>query len=95
MSTYFLLSTDIIYRSKKIITTFNMDDDFNVTKPDSLAQLKKQLEYIIAITPENRKPLLEAEFSAYTHLFQRYLEESESSIEWNRIENLPDNRVNT
>lgn len=72
-----------------------MDDNFKVTKPDSLTQLKKQFELLLATTPENKKSFIELQFTAYVRLFQRYLEESGSSIEWNQIENLPDSSVNT
>lgn len=72
-----------------------MDNNFKITKPDSLTQLKKQFELLLSTTPENNKTFMELQFTAYARLFQKYLEESRSSIDWKEIENLPDSSVNT
>lgn len=72
-----------------------MNDDFILTNPDSLVQLKNQLDCILEMSPENKKKSIEKQFTASTHLFERYLEQSKVSIDWNKIENLPDSLVST
>jgi len=64
-----------------------------VTQRDSLVQLEKEIETLLATTPYDKKDLAKSQFNAFSRLFQRFLEESGPSVDWDRIEKLPTNAV--
>lgn len=64
-----------------------------VTQRDSLVQLEKEIVSLLKTTPEDKKDLVKSQFSAFSHLFQRFLEESGPSVDWDRIEKLPADAV--
>lgn len=66
-----------------------------VTQRDSLVQLEKEIVSLLATTPEDKKDLAKSQFSAFSRLFQRFLEESGPSVDWDQIEKLPANAVST
>ncbi|XP_050421517.1 UTP--glucose-1-phosphate uridylyltransferase isoform X2 [Adelges cooleyi] len=60
-----------------------------VTQRDSLVQLEKEIVSLLATVPEDKKELAQSQFTAFSRLFQRFLEESGPSVDWDRIEKLP------
>ncbi|XP_050431133.1 UTP--glucose-1-phosphate uridylyltransferase-like [Adelges cooleyi] len=60
-----------------------------VTQRDSLVQLDKEIVSLLATVPEDKKELAQSQFTAFSRLFQRFLEESGPSVDWDRIEKLP------
>ncbi|XP_050544718.1 UTP--glucose-1-phosphate uridylyltransferase isoform X2 [Daktulosphaira vitifoliae] len=60
-----------------------------VTQRDSLVQLEKEIETLLSTVPQDKKDLAKSQFNAFTRLFQRFLEESGPSVDWDRIEKLP------
>lgn len=64
-----------------------------VTQRDSLVQLEKEILTLLATTPEDKKDLVKTQFIAFSRLFQRFLEESGPSVDWDRIEKLPADAV--
>lgn len=56
-------------------------------------QLEKEIAALLATTPEDNKSLAKSQFTAFSRLFQRFLEESGPSVDWDRIEKLPTDAV--
>lgn len=64
-----------------------------VTQRDSLVQLQKEMTSLLSTTPDDKKDLVKSQFTAFSHLFQRFLEESGPSVDWDKIEKLPTDAV--
>jgi len=64
-----------------------------VTQRDSLVQLEKEMASLLATTPDDKKDLAKSQFTAFSRLFQRFLEESGPSVDWEKIEKLPADAV--
>lgn len=58
-------------------------------------QLEKEIVSLLATAPEDKKDLAKTQFTAFSRLFQRFLEESGPSVDWDRIEKLPADAVST
>ena len=64
-----------------------------VTQRDSLVQLEKEMTALLTTTADDKKDLAKSQFTAFSRLFQRFLEESGPSVDWDRIEKLPTDAV--
>lgn len=58
-----------------------------------MVQLEKEIKSLLANTPEDKKDLAKSQFTAFSRLFQRFLEESGPSVDWDKIEKLPTDAV--
>ncbi|XP_019881433.1 UTP--glucose-1-phosphate uridylyltransferase isoform X2 [Aethina tumida] len=63
------------------------------TKRDALNQLQKELDILVKTTKEPLQPKTQAEFNGFVQLFQRFLEETGPSVDWEKIQKLPDDAV--
>ncbi|CAH0550134.1 unnamed protein product [Brassicogethes aeneus] len=63
------------------------------TKRDALNHLRKDLDSILNTCKEENKTQTNAEFQGFLKLFQRFLEESGPSVNWDKIEKLPADAV--
>lgn len=63
------------------------------TKRDALNLLEKELEKLLSTAKENEKEKSRKEFQGFTALFGRFLEETGPSVNWNKIEKLPNDAV--
>jgi len=50
---------------------------------------------LLTTSPYDIKDLAKSQFTAFSRLFQRFLEESGPSVEWDKIEKLPTDAVST
>lgn len=66
-----------------------------VTQRDSLVQLEKEIASLLTTAPEDKKDLAKSQCAAFSRLFQRFLEESGPSVDWDRIEKLPTDAVSS
>ncbi|CRL02520.1 CLUMA_CG015129, isoform B [Clunio marinus] len=64
-----------------------------VTKRDALRQLERELENLVKTAPDDKKDNFKDEMKSFASLFGRFLQEDGPSVEWNRIEKLPDGAV--
>lgn len=64
-----------------------------VTQRDSLVQLEKEMAALLTTTSNDKKDLAKSQFTAFSRLFQRFLEESGPSVDWDKIEKLPTDAV--
>lgn len=64
-----------------------------VTQRDSLVQLEKEIVSLLATIPEDKRDLAKSQFIAFSRLFQRFLEESGPSVDWDRIDKLPTDAI--
>lgn len=63
------------------------------TKRDALLHLESELSRLVSTAPESQKERVRTELDGFTDLFKRFLEESGPSVDWNRIEKLPQDAV--
>lgn len=56
-------------------------------------QLQKELDILVKTTKEPLQPKTQAEFNGFVQLFQRFLEETGPSVDWEKIQKLPDDAV--
>ncbi|XP_063933032.1 UTP--glucose-1-phosphate uridylyltransferase isoform X3 [Zophobas morio] len=63
------------------------------TKRDALNLLEKELEKLLSTAPENDRNKIRKEFAGFTALFGRFLEETGPSVDWDKIEKLPNDAV--
>lgn len=63
------------------------------TKRDALLELKKDLERIESTAPDEYKEEFHEEFAGFERLFNRFLQEEGPSLEWERIQKLPEGSV--
>ncbi|CAI6373235.1 unnamed protein product [Macrosiphum euphorbiae] len=64
-----------------------------VTQRDSLVQLEKEMTTLLTTTSDDKKYLVKSQFTSFSRLFQRFLEESGPSVDWERIEKLPTDAI--
>lgn len=64
-----------------------------VTKRDALRQLERELDNLIQTSPEEKKDGFKEEMKSFASLFGRFLQEDGPSVDWKRIEKLPDGAV--
>lgn len=63
------------------------------TKRDAENELQQELQKLTNTAPENRKEEFTRQFEGFANLFKRFLEEEGPSLEWDRIQKLPENAV--
>lgn len=63
------------------------------TKRDALNHIVKDLEKLALNAPPAKQAHLNTEFNGFTSLFARFLEEEGPSVEWERIQKLPNDAV--
>lgn len=63
------------------------------TKRDALNQLRKELDQLLKTSSDNKKEYIEKDLNGFSRLFDRFLQEEGPSVEWNKIEKLPENAV--
>ncbi|KAI8120882.1 UTP--glucose-1-phosphate uridylyltransferase [Lucilia cuprina] len=64
-----------------------------VTKRDALRLLENDLDRLLQTAEPNDRPALQQEMSRFSDLFGRFLQEEGPSIDWNKIQKLPENAV--
>jgi len=64
-----------------------------VTKRDALRQMERELDKITETAPSEKKEAFRDEMSSFSGLFGRFLQEVGPSLNWNRMEKLPDGAV--
>lgn len=64
-----------------------------LTKKDAQTQLEHELQELLATAEEETKKTVEQEFQGFQRLFERFLLDQGSTINWDRIEKLPENAV--
>ncbi|XP_063233778.1 UTP--glucose-1-phosphate uridylyltransferase isoform X2 [Bacillus rossius redtenbacheri] len=62
-------------------------------KRDAQTRLDQDLARLLASAPEKQRPLIKEELDSFSELFKRFLLEEGPSVEWDRIEKLPDDAV--
>ncbi|XP_037962685.1 UTP--glucose-1-phosphate uridylyltransferase isoform X3 [Plutella xylostella] len=63
------------------------------TKRDALARLEVELEKLVSGVPDTRRPLVEKEYRGFKNLFARFLAEQGPSVDWDKIQRLPEGAV--
>ncbi|XP_015428827.1 PREDICTED: UTP--glucose-1-phosphate uridylyltransferase [Dufourea novaeangliae] len=64
------------------------------TKRDALIELHNELEKLETTAPgDDLKEEFHRQFDGFTHLFKRFLQEEGPSLEWDRMQKLPDDAV--
>lgn len=64
-----------------------------VTKRDALRQLERELDNLVQTSPDDKKDGFKDEMKSFASLFNRFLQEDGPSLEWNKIEKLPQGAV--
>ena len=64
-----------------------------LTKRDAQVQLSHELQALLATADEESRKTVEQEFQGFQRLFERFLLDQGSTINWERIEKLPENAV--
>ncbi|XP_046403634.1 UTP--glucose-1-phosphate uridylyltransferase isoform X1 [Ischnura elegans] len=64
-----------------------------LTKRDAQAQLIHELDKLLETAPDDRKSTVKSEFDRFTELFGRFLLEEGPSVDWERLEKLPEDAV--
>lgn len=57
--------------------------------------MEKEIANLLETTPKDKQDLAKSQFAAFSRLFQRFLEESGPSVNWDQIEKLPTDAVST
>ncbi|XP_051158502.1 UTP--glucose-1-phosphate uridylyltransferase isoform X3 [Leptopilina boulardi] len=63
------------------------------TKKDAFNHLENELDRLQATAPEPLREAFGQEFRGFKNLFKRFLKEEGPSLEWDRIQKLPDNAI--
>ncbi|XP_066596355.1 UTP--glucose-1-phosphate uridylyltransferase isoform X2 [Prorops nasuta] len=63
------------------------------TKQDAEIELQQELDNLLETSPEKDKDEFQRMFDGYTKLFRRFLEEEGPSLDWDRIQKLPENSI--
>lgn len=63
------------------------------TKRDALIELQHELKKLEDTATGEVKEEIQRQFAGFTHLFKRFLQEEGPSLEWDRIQKLPDDAV--
>jgi UTP--glucose-1-phosphate uridylyltransferase len=64
-----------------------------LTKRDAQIQLQHELDKLLSTVPDVRQPSVKKELDGFAQLFHRFLQEEGPSVDWERIEKLPENAV--
>ncbi|KAJ6635394.1 UTP--glucose-1-phosphate uridylyltransferase [Pseudolycoriella hygida] len=64
-----------------------------VTKRDAQTQLEVELQKLLRTANDELKPFLSGEMSRFSSLFRRFLSEEGPSVDWDKIEKLPEDAV--
>lgn len=65
------------------------------TKRDALHQLQHELDKLLETAAESRRPGIKKQYDGFARLFERFLQEEGPSVDWSRIEKLPEGAVST
>lgn len=63
------------------------------TKQDALNNLNKELNKLADMAPPAQRELVHKEMQGFSDLFERFLAEEGPSVQWDRMEKLPDGAV--
>jgi len=63
------------------------------TKRDALRQLQHELDKLLETAHETRQTGIKKQYDGFARLFERFLQEEGPSVDWNRIEKLPEGAV--
>lgn len=63
------------------------------TKRDALLRLRKDLDNLLQTADDAKKTILQKEMCGFEALFHRFLQEDGPSVEWDRIQKLPQDAV--
>ena len=64
-----------------------------LTKRDAQIQLQHELDKLLDTVPDARQPCVKNDLDGFAQLFHRFLQEEGPSVDWERIEKLPENAV--
>lgn len=64
-----------------------------LTKRDAQIQLNQELDKLLRTCPENNREAYEQEFRGFKKLFLRFLSDPASSVQWDKIQKLPEGAV--
>lgn len=64
-----------------------------VTKRDAQIQLQHDLDKLLSTAPPVKQETFRKEFDGFAALFERFLQEEGPSVDWEKIEKLPDDAV--
>jgi UTP--glucose-1-phosphate uridylyltransferase len=64
-----------------------------MTKRDAQKQLEKELDNLLNTSDENKRAGIQKEMSGFASLFDRFLQEDGPSVEWDKIQKLPEEAV--
>jgi UTP--glucose-1-phosphate uridylyltransferase len=64
-----------------------------LTKRDAQIQLQHELDKLLGTVPDARQPCVKKDLDGFAQLFHRFLQEEGPSVDWERIEKLPENAV--
>ncbi|GLV40548.1 UDP-glucose pyrophosphorylase [Carabus blaptoides fortunei] len=64
-----------------------------VTKRDAQIQLQHDLDKLLLTAPPIKQEIFKNEFGGFAALFERFLQEEGPSVDWEKIEKLPDDAV--
>lgn len=64
-----------------------------MTKRDAQLRLEKELDNLLQTSDDDKKNALQVEMSGFSSLFNRFLQEDGPSVEWDRIQKLPEEAV--
>nr|QBH73777.1 UTP-glucose-1-phosphate uridylyltransferase 2 [Nicoletia phytophila] len=64
-----------------------------MTKRDAQVRLQYELERMLQRLPDNQREVFKVQFDGFSKLYGRFLQEEGPSMNWDRIEKLPDDAV--
>lgn len=64
-----------------------------LTKKDAQVQLTHELQKLSVTCPQPLRETVQQDFDGFEKLFGRFINESGPSVEWDRIQRLPDSAV--
>lgn len=63
------------------------------TKQDALNQLQRDLDNLLSTAPSEKHETIRKEFEGFAQLFERFLAETGPSVDWSKIQKLPEDAV--
>lgn len=64
-----------------------------LTKRDALCRMQRELEKLVETAPSDKKDAFREEMKSFASLFGGFLQETGPSLDWNKIERLPEGAV--
>lgn len=64
-----------------------------LTKRDALCRMQRELEKLVETAPSDKKDSFREEMKSFASLFGGFLQETGPSLDWNKIERLPEGAV--